>query len=130
MCEYCGCQSLASTDEPTREHGTPVSLAGRVRQAHRDAARMADPARRISPVPGPRTEAEEPGLFPALARSSPRRPPRRRRSTAASTGCPPRRTPVSRRTPHGPPVSPGHSHSCGSTSSRSRTASSPPRRPV
>lgn len=69
MCEYCGCQSLASIDELTREHETLVNLIGRVRQAHRDGdiARMADLARQISSVLGPHTEVEEHGLFPALA---------------------------------------------------------------
>lgn len=69
MCEYCGCQSLTSIDELTREHETLVNLIGRVRQAHRDGdvARMAELARQISSVLGPHTEVEEHGLFPALA---------------------------------------------------------------
>ncbi|GAA0933047.1 hemerythrin domain-containing protein [Streptomyces thermoalcalitolerans] len=69
MCEYCGCQSLASIDELTREHETLVNLVGRVRQAHQDGdiTRMADLARQISAVLGPHTEVEEHGLFPALA---------------------------------------------------------------
>ncbi|MGX4694045.1 hemerythrin domain-containing protein [Streptomyces sp. JNUCC 63] len=69
MCEHCGCRSLASIDEPTREHETVVNLIGQVRQAHRDGdiARMADLARQIASVLGSHPEVEEHGLFPAPA---------------------------------------------------------------
>lgn len=69
MCEYCGCQSLASIDELTREHDEVVRLISHLRSAHQsaDVARMAEVARRISTVLGPHTRVEEHGLFPALA---------------------------------------------------------------
>ncbi|MFI1169568.1 hemerythrin domain-containing protein [Streptomyces sp. NPDC020801] len=73
MCEYCGCQSLASIDELTREHETVVNLIGLVREAHRDGdvTRMAELAREITAVLGPHTEVEEHGLFPALVSDFP-----------------------------------------------------------
>jgi hemerythrin-like domain-containing protein len=68
MCEYCGCQSLTTVDELTREHELVVNLIGDVRGAHRDgdAARTARVARRIAAVLGPHTAVEEQGLFPGL----------------------------------------------------------------
>ncbi|MGQ4388636.1 hemerythrin domain-containing protein [Streptomyces sp. SAS_270] len=69
MCEYCGCQSLASIDELTREHDEVVRLISHLRPAHQGggAARMAQVAREIVAVLGPHTQVEELGLFPALA---------------------------------------------------------------
>ncbi|MER8010069.1 hemerythrin domain-containing protein [Streptomyces sp. NPDC094149] len=69
MCEYCGCQSLASIDELTREHDEVVRLISHLRSAHQDAdvARMARVAREITAVLGPHTRVEEHGLFPAMA---------------------------------------------------------------
>ncbi|MBQ0827098.1 hemerythrin domain-containing protein [Streptomyces tagetis] len=69
MCEYCGCQSLTSIDQLTREHDTVVALISRVRTARRsgDTAAAAALARRIAAVLGPHTRVEEEGLFPALA---------------------------------------------------------------
>ncbi|MFD8302693.1 hemerythrin domain-containing protein [Streptomyces sp. NPDC059690] len=69
MCEYCGCQSLASIDELTREHDEVVRLISHLRGAHQDAdvARMARVAREITAVLGPHTRVEEHGLFPAMA---------------------------------------------------------------
>ncbi|MFK4145395.1 hemerythrin domain-containing protein [Streptomyces sp. NPDC004065] len=69
MCEYCGCQSLESIDELTREHDTVVDLIGLVRAADDDGdvTRMAELAREIASVLGPHTQVEEHGLFPALA---------------------------------------------------------------
>ncbi|MET7986778.1 MULTISPECIES: hemerythrin domain-containing protein [unclassified Streptomyces] len=73
MCEYCGCQSLASIDELTREHDEVVRLISHLRPARREggAARMADVAREIVTVLGPHTRVEEHGLFPALAADFP-----------------------------------------------------------
>jgi hypothetical protein len=64
--QYCGCQSLTTTDELTREHDD-------LRTAHQqdDVARMAETARQIARVLGPHTQVEEPGLFPALAADFP-----------------------------------------------------------
>lgn len=69
MCEYCGCQSLASIDELTREHDEVVRLISHLRPAREsgDVARMAQVAREITRVLGPHTRVEEHGLFPALA---------------------------------------------------------------
>ncbi|MFK0252726.1 hemerythrin domain-containing protein [Streptomyces sp. NPDC090445] len=69
MCEYCGCQSLASIDELTREHDEVVRLISHLRPAHQDGdvARMARIARQITTVLGPHTQVEEHGLFPAMA---------------------------------------------------------------
>ncbi|MBQ0988161.1 hemerythrin domain-containing protein [Streptomyces sp. F63] len=73
MCEYCGCQSLTSIDELTREHELVVALISEVREARRDGdlPRMAATARRIAGVLGPHTEVEEHGLFPALTADFP-----------------------------------------------------------
>lgn len=73
MCEYCGCQSVRSVDELTKEHDLVVALISRVRTAHRngDVREMAAVARRIVEVLGPHTEVEEAGLFPALAEEFP-----------------------------------------------------------
>jgi hemerythrin-like domain-containing protein len=69
VCEYCGCQSLASIDELTREHDEVVRLISHLRPAHQEGgvARMAEVARQIVAVLGPHTQVEEHGLFPALA---------------------------------------------------------------
>ncbi|MEU0005336.1 hemerythrin domain-containing protein [Streptomyces sp. NPDC006314] len=73
MCEYCGCQSLASIDELTREHDEVVRLISHLRPAHQDGDvdRMARVAREIATVLGPHTQVEEHGLFPAMARDFP-----------------------------------------------------------
>lgn len=73
MCEYCGCQVLATIDELTREHDLVVNLMGEVRAAHAgaDLVRMAELARAIALVLGPHTEVEEHGLFPALTADFP-----------------------------------------------------------
>lgn len=69
MCEYCGCQALASIDELTREHEQVLALISDVRAARRtgDVARQAELACRIAAVLRPHTYVEEQGLFPALA---------------------------------------------------------------
>src|ERR1035441_8033565 len=73
MCEYCGCQALATIEELTREHDLVVNLMGEVRTAHAgaDTVRMAELARQIAIVLGPHTEVEEHGLFPALTADFP-----------------------------------------------------------
>lgn len=69
MCEYCGCQSLTSIDELTREHDEVVRLISHLRPAQQagDVAGMAGVAREIATVLGPHTQVEEHGLFPAMA---------------------------------------------------------------
>ncbi|MFD6229683.1 hemerythrin domain-containing protein [Streptomyces sp. NPDC060232] len=73
MCEYCGCQALATIDELTREHEEVVALISQVRDARRDGAvtRMAELAREIASVLGPHTQVEERGLFPLMAAEFP-----------------------------------------------------------
>ncbi|MCH5676832.1 hemerythrin domain-containing protein [Streptomyces gilvus] len=73
MCEYCGCQSLTTIEELTREHDEVVRLIGHLRTAHQDGrvARMAETAREIATVLDPHTQVEEHGLFPALAADFP-----------------------------------------------------------
>jgi hemerythrin-like domain-containing protein len=73
MCEYCGCQALATIDELTREHDLVLDLMSEVTAAvaGADTARMAGLARQIATVLGPHTEVEERGLFPALAADFP-----------------------------------------------------------
>ena len=73
MCEYCGCQALASIDALTREHEQVLDLISDVRAAQLagDVVRQADLACRIAVVLGPHTLVEEQGLFPALARDFP-----------------------------------------------------------
>ena len=68
MCEYCGCQSLETIDELTREHDEVVRLISHLRSAHGDGdvPRLAQVAREIARVLGPHTQVEEHGLFPAL----------------------------------------------------------------
>ncbi|MEU2596543.1 hemerythrin domain-containing protein [Streptomyces hirsutus] len=75
MCEDCGCQSLASIDELTREHDEVVRLISHLRPAHEagDVARMAQVARETAAVLGPHTRVEEHGLFPAMAEDFPDR---------------------------------------------------------
>ncbi|GGS05233.1 hemerythrin [Streptomyces humidus] len=69
MCEYCGCQSVTTIDELTREHDEVVTLISRVRDARRDddVEGMAELARRMTAVLVPHTRVEEQGLFPAMA---------------------------------------------------------------
>lgn len=73
MCEYCGCQALATIDELTREHDLAINLIAQARSAYAgaDTAQLADLARQIAAVLGPHTEVEEQGLFPALAHDFP-----------------------------------------------------------
>ncbi|WP_028800536.1 hemerythrin domain-containing protein [Streptomyces sp. 142MFCol3.1] len=73
MCEYCGCQSLASIDELTREHDEVVRLISHLRPAQDNGgvARMAEIAREITTVLDPHTRVEEHGLFPAMAADFP-----------------------------------------------------------
>lgn len=57
MCEYCGCQALATIDELTREHDLVGGLISQARSARAapDIPRLAQLARRIAGVLGPHT---------------------------------------------------------------------------
>lgn len=73
MCEYCGCQSLRTIDELTREHDAALE---HVRNAERAAAAgdlpaaLADAAA-LQLLLAPHTAVEEEAVFPALAREHP-----------------------------------------------------------
>ncbi|MEU6238483.1 hemerythrin domain-containing protein [Kitasatospora sp. NPDC047058] len=73
MCEYCGCQALATIRDLTSEHDAVVNLIGAVRAAHHDgdAPGMAAVTRDIAAVLRPHTEVEERGLFPFMAAEFP-----------------------------------------------------------
>lgn len=68
MCEYCGCQAVASIGLLTAEHDVVVGLIGRATAAVAadDLTGAARVATRIAELLGPHTEVEEQGLFPAL----------------------------------------------------------------
>lgn len=73
MCEYCGCKALENTDELTQAHERVVTLISRVCDARRDGAitRMAELAREITAVLGPRNQVKEHGWSPSTAAKSP-----------------------------------------------------------
>lgn len=73
MCEYCGCQDIATIAELTREHDAVVAEIAQVRTCVRagDAEGAARSARRISELLRPHTAVEEHGLFPHLAHEFP-----------------------------------------------------------
>jgi hemerythrin HHE cation binding domain-containing protein len=69
MCEYCGCQQIATIGELTAEHDAVVAEMSMVR-THLAAGRRWEAAvscRRIATILGPHTLVEEEGLFPELA---------------------------------------------------------------
>ena len=69
MCEYCGCQQIASIKELTREHDAVVAEIAEVRAFLRDddVEGAAKTSRRIAEILGPHTEVEEGGLFPLMS---------------------------------------------------------------
>jgi hemerythrin-like domain-containing protein len=69
MCEYCGCQQLATIGELTREHDAVVAEIAEVRSFLRDGnvEGAAKTAGRIAEILGPHTAVEEGGLFPLMA---------------------------------------------------------------
>jgi len=89
MCEYCGCQQIATIAELTREHDAVVTLVGRVQSAlasHRlkDGLRdgvkdgaaegvgdVVTGCRQISALLAPHTVVEEEGLFAEMAQEFP-----------------------------------------------------------
>ena len=73
MCEYCGCQEIATIGELTAEHDAVVSEISLLR-AHFAAGRMSEVSascRRMATILGPHTMVEEEGLFPELAAEYP-----------------------------------------------------------
>lgn len=73
MCEYCGCQQIASIDELTREHDAVVAEIAEVRAFLRDddVEGAAKTSRRITEILGPHTAVEEGGLFPLMSEEFP-----------------------------------------------------------
>ena len=73
MCEYCGCQQIASIGELTREHDAVVAEVAEVRAFLRDhdVEGAAKTSRRIAEILGPHTEVEEGGLFPLMSEEFP-----------------------------------------------------------
>jgi len=73
VCEYCGCQEVATIGELTKEHDLVVELISRARAAAAaaDLPRMAEFACEIAAVLRPHTAVEEEALFPALAADFP-----------------------------------------------------------
>ena len=73
MCEYCGCQQIASIGELTREHDAVVAEIAEVRAFLRDddVEGAAKTSRRIAQILGPHTAVEEGGLFPLMSQEFP-----------------------------------------------------------
>lgn len=73
MCEYCGCQQIASIDVLTREHDAVVAEIAEVRAFLRedDVEGAAKTSRRIAEILGPHTAVEEGGLFPLMSEEFP-----------------------------------------------------------
>jgi hypothetical protein len=69
VCEYCGCQQIATIAELTREHVAVVTLSGQVRIATAGQRRgdVVTSCRQILAILGPHTVVEEEGLFPEMA---------------------------------------------------------------
>jgi hemerythrin-like domain-containing protein len=73
MCEYCGCQQIATIAELTREHDDVVALIGQVQGSLADRC-LEDVALRcqqILAILAPHSVVEEDGLFPEMAEEFP-----------------------------------------------------------
>lgn len=68
MCEYCGCQQIATIAELTREHDAVVALVGRIKASLPDRRRadVAESCQQILAILAPHTVVEEEGLFPEM----------------------------------------------------------------
>jgi hemerythrin HHE cation binding domain-containing protein len=89
VCEYCGCQALATISELTREHELVADLTSLARAAlaKADVPLMTDLARQIAAILAPHTAVEEDGLFPALAADFPATSPHCKPNTSTSKRC-------------------------------------------
>lgn len=68
MCEYCGCQQIATIAELTREHDAVVALVGQIKASLPDRRldEVAESCQQILAVLAPHTVVEEYGLFPEM----------------------------------------------------------------
>src|SRR5450759_2105220 len=68
MCEYCGCQQIATIAELTREHDAVVALVGQIKTSLPDRRRddVAESCQQILAILAVHTVVEEEGLFPEM----------------------------------------------------------------
>jgi hemerythrin-like domain-containing protein len=69
MCDYCGCQQIATIAELYGEHDAVVALLAKVQSALPDESRredVVDDCRQILAILAPHTVVEEEGLFPEM----------------------------------------------------------------
>lgn len=68
MCEYCGCQQIATIAELTSEHDAVVTLVGRIKASLPSQRRddVAQSCQQILAILAPHTVVEEDGLFPEM----------------------------------------------------------------
>ena len=73
MCEYCGCQQIATIADLYREHDAAVELVGRIQSGLRDQRHgdVAEDCRQILVILAPHTVVEEEGLFPEMTAEFP-----------------------------------------------------------
>ena len=73
MCEHCGCQSLQTIDELTREHDAALDhvRAARAAAGVGDLAGAVTACAALEQLLGPHTAVEEEAVFPALAGEHP-----------------------------------------------------------
>ena len=73
MCEYCGCQEIATISELTREHDAVVAEIAIVRRLINadDLEAAGKSAGRIAEILTPHTRVEEDGLFPLMEEDFP-----------------------------------------------------------
>jgi hemerythrin-like domain-containing protein len=73
LCEYCGCQQIATIAELTREHDAVVTLVGQIRIAMPGQRRgdVVTSCQQILAILAPHTVVEEEGLFPEMAEEFP-----------------------------------------------------------
>lgn len=129
MCEYCGCQSIPAIRELTSEHDAVVDQIGEVtrRLGDGNTAAAAEACRRITRILVPHTAVEEYGLFPAMAAEFPDQVESLQQEHRAIEAVLAECAAGTRRILAGRSGCCAPSTSCANTSSRSRTASSPPR---
>ena len=73
MCEYCGCQQIATIADLYREHDGVVAIIAQIRSAlaGQRLDDVAENCRQILTILAPHTVVEEEGLFPELSQEFP-----------------------------------------------------------